>query len=541
LLLLDADGAMPSGALFPKGRRRLRSFAIDVCNVGCTMVELELQRKRWQRIAADAVVLFAREEELPELRERLQREIPAAVAALDSGDFTGAAKKVVLAYTNGAIAAPRVLLVGVGSGEKLELETLRRAAAVAAKRAGGMKLSHLLIPVTTSPVLQSEEWLTAVLEGAVLSQYRFDKYITQPPENNGLVRRITVAVESAEQQRRWQPVVDFVRTLCEGVFLTRDLANAPPNEIYPETLAERARAAGKEAGFRVRVLSKAQIERLGMGGLLGVNRGSARPPVFIIMEYWGTERSVAPIVLVGKGITFDTGGISLKPAAGMSEMKSDMHGAASVIGTLYVAARLRLPINLVGLVPATENMPSGSAMVPGDILRFLNGKTAEIDNTDAEGRLILADALAYAERYSPQAVIDLATLTGACVVALGNVASGLFGNHRELLERIKRAAERTHEYVWELPLYEEYAELIKSDVADVKNSGGRNAGAITAALFLKHFIGDYPWAHLDIAGTAIAPKETDYMPKGGTGVGVRLLVELLRNWEPLPPQDAAKS
>jgi leucyl aminopeptidase len=213
------------------------------------MVELELQRKRWQRIAADAVVLFAREEELPELRERLQREIPAAVAALDSGDFTGAAKKVVLAYTNGAIAAPRVLLVGVGSGEKLELETLRRAAAVAAKRAGGMKLSHLLIPVTTSPVLQSEEWLTAVLEGAVLSQYRFDKYITQPPENNGLVRRITVAVESAEQQRRWQPVVDFVRTLCEGVFLTRDLANAPPNEIYPETLAERARAAGKEAGF----------------------------------------------------------------------------------------------------------------------------------------------------------------------------------------------------------------------------------------------------------------------------------------------------
>jgi leucyl aminopeptidase len=214
----------------------------------------------------------------------------------------------------------------------------------------------------------------------------------------------------------------------------------------------------------------------------------------------------------------------------MGDMKMDMHGAATVIGTMFAVAKLRLPINVVGLVPATENMPSGSAYRPGDIVTFMNGKTAEIDNTDAEGRLILADALTYAERYKPQAVVDIATLTGACVIALGHVASGLMGNDRALLDRIKTAADATSEYVCELPLYEEYLEQIKSDVADVKNTGGRPAGAITAALFLKHFIGNYPWAHLDIAGTGMAPKEGAYSPKGATGVGVRLFVEMLRRW-----------
>ncbi len=499
------------------------------------MPTIELRRKDWRHIESDAVVLFTTEERVAEWCRALAEHIPALHAAYEAGDLTGKAKSVAMVYTARAIRSPRLFVAGLGSEAAVTLETIRRAAATAARRAASLKLKHLALPVPEQPLgnLSPEEILQAALEGAVLSQYRFAKYITSPDAANEVVERFSVCAATAAEQRRFSPTVEFTRTLCEGVFLTRDLANAPPNEIYPETLAERAREAGNRAGFSVRVLNKAQIERLGMGGLLGVNRGSARPPVFIIMEYWGTRRSQPPIVLVGKGITFDTGGISLKPAANMSEMKADMHGAASVIGTLYVVARLRLPLNVVGLVPATENMPSGSAMVPGDILRFLNGKTAEIDNTDAEGRLILADALAYAERYKPQAVIDLATLTGACVVALGHIASGLFGNHRELIERLKRAGDRTYERVWELPLYEEYAELIKSDVADVKNSGGRNAGAITAALFLKHFIGNYPWAHLDIAGTAIAPKETDYMPKGGTGVGVRLLVELLRTWTPL--------
>ncbi len=505
------------------------------------MPAVELRRKDWQKIEADAVVYFVTQEQLPGKLQELAEIIPSLRAALDAGDITGKEKTSTLLYTAQAIRAPRILIVGLGSENTLTLETIRRAAAAAAKRAASLRLRHLAFPIPPAPVgsITPEDFVLSVLEGGVLSQYRFAKYITRE-QDNGLVERFTICASTPTEQRRFHPVVEYARIVCEGVFLTRDLANAPPNEIYPEALADRARQIGTQAGFSVRVLNKAQIERLGMGGLLGVNRGSARPPVFLIMEYWGTRRTIPPIVLVGKGITFDTGGISLKPAANMSEMKADMHGAASVIGTLSVVARLKLPVNVVGLAPATDNMPSGSAMVPGDILRFLNGKTAEIENTDAEGRLILADALAYAERYQPQAVIDLATLTGACVVALGHVTTGLFGNHRELLKRIKQAGERTYERVWELPLYEEYGELIKSDVADIKNSGGRPAGAITAALFLKHFVGNYPWAHLDIAGTAIAPKETDYMPKGGTGVGVRLLTEVLRTWEPLSPEAEEK-
>jgi leucyl aminopeptidase len=229
---------------------------------------------------------------------------------------------------------------------------------------------------------------------------------------------------------------------------------------------------------------------------------------------------------VGKGVTFDTGGISIKPAAGMSDMKSDMHGAATVIGTMQTIARLGIKRNVVGIVPATENMPSGTALVPGDIITFMNGKTAEIDNTDAEGRLILADALCYADRYKPSSVIDLATLTGAIVIALGNVTTGMMGTDTKMMNRLRAAAARTHEYVGELPLYEEYEELISSDYADIKNSGGRSAGSITAALFLKHFV-SYPWVHLDIAGTAIQPKASHYTCKGGSGVGVRLLTDML--------------
>jgi leucyl aminopeptidase len=280
----------------------------------------------------------------------------------------------------------------------------------------------------------------------------------------------------------------------------------------------------------VNVLSKAAIGRLGMGGLLGVSRGSARPPRFIIMEYRGGRGRRNTIVLVGKGVTFDSGGISIKPSANMAEMKMDMSGAAAVIGTMQAAAQLRLPVHLIGLVPATENLPGGRALKPGDILTHLNKKTSEIDNTDAEGRLILADALSYASRYTPDLVIDLATLTGACVVALGHVASGMLGNDPHAMSRLKAAGDRTYERVWELPMFEEYEKLIASDVADVKNVGGRWGGAITAAMFLKQFIGDYRWVHLDIAGPAIMEEPWEYIPKGGSGVGVRLLIDFLRHW-----------
>jgi len=284
-------------------------------------------------------------------------------------------------------------------------------------------------------------------------------------------------------------------------------------------------------GYRVTVWDKQRIEQAKFGGLLGVSAGSTRPPRFIILEHSGGQKNLNTIVLVGKGVTFDAGGISIKPASGMAEMKMDMSGAAAVIGTLEVASRLKLPIHLVGLIPATENLLGGSAMKPGDIITHYGGKTSEVDNTDAEGRLILADALAYASTYKPDAVIDLATLTGACVVALGQHATGMMGNDDAIMSELKVAGEKTYERVWQLPLFEEYEKQIKSDIADVKNIGGRWAGAITAALFLKKFIGEYKWVHLDIAGPAILEENLPYAPKGASGVGVRLLVEFLKHWQ----------
>ena len=362
----------------------------------------------------------------------------------------------------------------------------------------------------------------------MLSQYGFVKYKTINEGSSAFVTKFTV-ISDKVRSKSVARGVEAAEAITLGVITTRDLANAPNNEIYPQSLAKRAEELGKKNGFSVKVLDKAKIAELKMGGLIGVNQGSARPPVFIVLQYNGGTKTQKPIVLVGKGVTFDTGGISIKPSAGMSDMKGDMHGAASVIGTFVAAAKLGIKKNLIGLIPSTDNMPSGSAYVPGDILTFMNGKTAEIDNTDAEGRLILADALCYADRYNPETVIDLATLTGACVVALGEVTTGMMGTDDATKSRLKMAAERTNEYVCELPLHQEYEDLIKSDYADIKNSGGRAAGTITAALFLKHFV-SYPWVHLDIAGTGSLSKSSHYIPKGNTGVGVRLLIDALRNW-----------
>lgn len=450
----------------------------------------------------------------------------AAAAVLDAKDFTGAKDTSALVYT-GSKRTPRLVLVGLGEGGQVNAERLRRAAAAAAQRAAGMKAESLAI-VLPSLSVDATEAAQAVVEGAILSVYAFDKYFTENKPGKKL-EKLTILVEDEGTLSQVKQGAAAGEAVVNGVVLARDLSNAPSNEIYPETLATSAKALS-ELGVKVTVLNKNQIEKLGMGGLLAVNQGSVRPPFFVIMEWNGGAKGESPIVLVGKGITFDTGGISIKPAAGMGEMKMDMGGAAAVIGAMRSIAELQVERNVIALVPTTENMPSGSAYKPGDVVTFMNGKTAEIDNTDAEGRLILADALSYASQYNPQAVIDLATLTGACVIALGNVASGLMGNNPELNRKIVEAGNRSYDRVVELPLWEEYEELIKSDIADVKNSGGRAAGTITAALFLQHFIGDYPWAHIDIAGTAMIPKGYAYHNKGGTGAGVRLLVDLVRNW-----------
>lgn len=486
---------------------------------------------------ADLVAAFVHQDKTLHQKEmkNLERLFGARVSeVVTTGDFKGKTGESFLVYLDGKARTKRLLLVGLGEESKLgkeseRLERYRRSAATAAKRAKSLKAKTLLLALPSlgqSPA----DGVTAFAEGAALALYRYDKYITKrEQDNNNQVETIILCSEDRSAQSLGPKIVAQAQVVVEATYRARDLANAPGNEIYPETLARAAQETGRRAGFKVTVFDEKKIKKLGMGGIIGVAKGSTRPPRFIILEYG--KGSGKPIVLVGKGVTFDTGGISIKPSASMGEMKMDMSGAAAVIGTFEAVARLRLPVRLVGLIPAVENMPGGSAMRPGDILRHYNGKTSEVDNTDAEGRLILADALAYAERYKPAAVVDLATLTGACVVALGHVVTGMMGNDESLMEKLKAAGEKTYERVWPLPLFDEYEKLIKSDVADVKNTGGRWAGAITAAWFLKKFIGEYTWVHLDIAGTAILEEAGDYTSKGGSGVGVRLLTEFLKSWK----------
>ncbi len=435
-----------------------------------------------------------------------------------------------------------VLVVGMGRRSDLTQEQLRRMGALTTNCARSVRARMVaclepdtgqIKSPTAGVAFPPEEVAQAIVEGALLAAYRYDKYQTQNPEEKFTPTGFALVGSIPSRVSRLMKGAELARILCKAVYLARDLANAPGNEITPDALARHARAAGRGSGVAVTIFDERRIARLGMGGLLGVAQGSARPPRFIIMDYKprDTTRHVPTIVLVGKGVTFDSGGISIKPSANMAEMKMDMSGAAAVIGTLQAVATLALPVHLVGLIPAAENLPGGRALKPGDILKHLNGMTSEIDNTDAEGRLILADALVYAGGYSPDLVIDLATLTGAVVVALGHVATGMLGTAQHAMRQIEEAGLRTYERVWELPLFEEYERLIKSDVADVKNTGGRWAGAITGALFLKKFTGTHPWVHLDIAGTAFTEEPTEYAPKGGSGVGVRLLVDVLRHWK----------
>jgi len=430
-----------------------------------------------------------------------------------------------------------LIIVGLGDKSSVSPERLRRATAVATKEASRLNFESLTLFAPELDTFKSnamafeypiwESVGSALADGALLSLYSYDKYrsTAEPPA----LRTVTILAHPDVVLADLRKGVSSSKTTCEGTWFARDLANAPGNEIFPDSLADAARSCGKTHGFKVKVYDENEIQRLGMGGLHGVGQGSARPPRFIILEHGQASKRGGPVVLVGKGVTFDAGGISIKPSTNMAEMKMDMSGAAAVLGVFQATAAMGLSVHMVGLIPAAENLPGGRALKPGDILRHVNGMTSEIDNTDAEGRLILADALAYSARFKPSAVIDLATLTGAVVVALGHVATGMFGTDAGLLNQLKISGERTYERVWELPMFEEYEKLIKSDIADVKNVGGRWAGAITAALFLKRFIGTSPWVHLDIAGTAIMEEAQEYIPKGASGVGVRLLTDFLRH------------
>jgi leucyl aminopeptidase len=500
-------------------------------------MEVTVKAGGLEKESVDAIVLMLHEgDAVPQgAVAMIDKALDGALTALrQGGEFTGKPRQQSVWHTQGRLKAKKVVLTGVGKPDKLTLEGLRQAAGSAAHYARSLGASTLAATVESAEQasIGLSEAAQAVTEGMVLALYRFDKFKTEENDRRD-VSAIALIANNRAQAKAVRQGAEIGRILGESANFARSLINHPSNEMTPTILAEQARQMANDCHLRCEILDRKDIEKLGMGLLLGVAQGSEEPPKFIILEHRGGRRGQGNLVFVGKGITFDSGGISIKPAEGMERMKYDMSGGAAVIGALRAIALLKVAQNVIGLIPATENLPSGKATKPGDVHRAMNGKTAEIVNTDAEGRLVLGDALAYAARYKPIACVDLATLTGACVVALGHEAIGMLGNAQgeELMDRLRQAGMRTGERVWQLPLWDEYLEHVKSDVADVKNVGmGRAAGTIAGAAFLVKFVEGYPWVHLDIAGTAWADREQPYKPRGGTGVGVRLLTQMVLDW-----------
>lgn len=481
---------------------------------------------------ADTIILFHAEgAELQESAATVNDALGGAIQELiDGGDFSGKSGEMTVIYPRGAITARRVIVIGTGKANADMGEEIRRDTAAAIKRARELKAGRtaIALPVVTSTT--TSQLAQAITEGALLGAYR---YHGQKSDDETPEYLTSVEILSAEsEQAAIESGIAVGKALAVGASTARDLVNLPPNICTPSYLASIARNIAERGGMKIEVLERQQMETLGMGALLAVAQGSETPPRFIIMEH-NADRAAEldTIVLVGKGVTFDTGGYSIKTSEGMVGMKADMGGGAAVIGAMQAVAALNLPLHVVGLVPASDNMISGKAYRPQDVVTAGNGKTIEIISTDAEGRLLLADALVYAKRYEPAAVVDIATLTGACVVALGGVAAGFFCTDNTLRDRLNAAADRTGEKVWQLPLFPEYKKQIESDTADMKNTGGRPGGACTAAVFLQQFV-DYPaWAHIDMAGVMTDVANNPYIPaKGASGYGARLLAEFARRW-----------
>jgi leucyl aminopeptidase len=452
--------------------------------------------------------------------------------ALGTREIQGKPYELFLTPVMSGWRAARIAIVGAGRAADFDLERLRRVATAAGAAAKQRRVARVAFLHRPSPDgrFDTPAAAQAIVEGLLLSAFNADRYKSQDRVNPPPERLAVVVAPGAQGTAQLQVLEDAVergRILGESSNIARDLCNEPANVLTPSVFAERAVQIAREVDLSVEILDEDEIARLRMGLLLGVARGSAEPPRVIVMTHEPSGAPSAPVLgLVGKGITFDTGGISIKPAEGMERMKDDMAGGAAVICAMRAIALLRAPIKVVGVVPAAENMPGGRAIKPGDVLTGASGKTVEVLNTDAEGRLILGDALWYAQRLGATHLVDVATLTGACVVALGKAASGLFGQPEPWTEAIRKIAARTGDRAWPMPLYDEYTEQMKSEIADMVNTGGRAAGACTAAVFLKEFANDVPWAHLDVAGTAWADDAKPWQSKGPTGVAVRTLAEL---------------
>ena len=480
-------------------------------------MNINIKSIKGEDCACDALI-FLFSENGPEELKKLPRVMALLIKEVFSREFSGKQNEVFLMKAPDSVKPERLLLVGLGKRDQVSAEKVRQAGGKAAVYLRGMGMKH--VALSTDFLSELKISPAEFIEGAMLGLYTYNKY--KKKENHKSLAGITVLAKSSKELTEGLKRAEVVTS---AVCFARDLVNAPANDMTPKHLAKAALSL-KTKSLSVKVLDQNDAKKLGMGAFLAVAKGSHEEPRFIVLDYKGAK--TGPVVLIGKAITFDSGGLSLKPSDGMEKMKYDMAGGAAVLGVMKAAAALGLPIHLIGILPATENLPGGTATKPGDVVRSLGGKTIEIINTDAEGRLVVADAIEYARRMKPRAIIDIATLTGACLVAFGSEVIAMMGNDRKLLDALKKSGEKTYERVWEMPLFEEYEEYLKSDIADVKNIGGRNGGLVTAAYFLSKFAGDSPWVHLDIAGTAWTEKEKPYIPKGASGIGTRLILDVIK-------------
>ena len=441
-------------------------------------------------------------------------------------DMSGKFGKISVIPTN--LPAKRILLAGLGKKDRINNDTIRFVSGKISQKAQELKIKEFSIIAPPGSLVDPVLGVSQIVEGCKLSVYKFEDFKS---EKSNKIPNLSILIPRSEQVSK---IVKTSEIIADGTIYTKSIANLPPNECTPTTLAAFAREIAKKNKMKCKIISKTELKSKGFGGITAVGQGSKNEPKLIILEHIKGKPSQKPIVLVGKAVTFDTGGISLKPGEKMDEMKFDKCGGCTVLGIMKAVSELKLPINVVGIVPSVENMPGGESYRPGDIIKLYGGKTAEILNTDAEGRLILSDALSYGEKYySPKAIIDFATLTGACIIALGTNVAGMVSNNESLKERILESSKRTAEEIWELPLNDDYMDMVKSNVADIRNIGiGRAAGTITAAAFLRNSINETPWCHFDIAGVAwtqISTKEKPYNPKGATGFGVRMILDYLQN------------
>jgi leucyl aminopeptidase len=494
------------------------------------MMEIKTVTGDISRVQADAIVvsIFESMEHLSGAADIVDKILDGAITRLvKQGEIKGKIYETSIVHTLDKIPARIIAVVGLGKQMDLNLDKIRRVMAQSCRTLRRMNCQQIATTIhgVGTGEIGAEASAQAVAEGCVLGLYTFRKYVTKEPDYKDVVEIMLVDIDITNKANIERGCYRG-KILGDATNLARDLINEPANYMTPSDMANVAEKLAKEYGLGSTILDREQMKEMGMGALLGVAQGSDQPPKMIILNYKGDSQASQTLGFIGKGLTFDSGGISLKSSEWMQDMKGDMSGGAIVMAAMSAIAQLKPRVNVTAIVPATENLPSGKALKPGDVLKAFNGTTVEVVNTDAEGRLILADALSYAVKQGIAPLVDLATLTGACHIALGDVCSGIFTNNQAWVDKIIEAGAGAGERLWQLPMYEEYKEQNKSDVADIKNSGGRYGGAITAAQFLAEFVNDKPWAHIDIAGTFFADKEQGYQVKGGTGVCVRTLINL---------------